>query len=284
MVYKVLKQRVITAIILLSLLGAIVFNVSYQGFLLLVAIIFLLGAWEWSMLCDFQSLAARTAYLLLSAGLMLATVVSASAWNAEQMHITVVQYILGLGCLWWALALLWVKTYPANSALWGSRFVCALMGVLVLIPSWLALVYLRSLDQGLMWILYVLAIVVAADTGAYFMGRQFGRRKLLPAVSPGKSWAGFWGGFASAALLAIVTGIYAEVAGLSAAALLIVTMIAGLASVLGDLLESMVKRHRGVKDSGRLLPGHGGVMDRIDSITAAAPVFTLLAILLGRGA
>ncbi len=191
-----------------------------------------------------------------------------------------IQQVLFFACIWWALALLWVMRYPGSANLWGTRLIRAIMGVLVLLPSWLALVYLRGIDNGVLWVLYLAAIVCAADIGAYFVGKAFGKSKLMPQVSPGKSWAGFWGGVASTSLLALIVGWAATNEQLSVFALIAVSVVAGLASVLGDLLESMLKRHRGVKDSSHLLPGHGGVLDRLDSLTAAAPVFALLMILL----
>ena len=121
--------------------------------------------------------------------------------------------------------------------------------------------------------------VIAADTGAYFTGKAFGRHKLLANVSPGKSWEGFWGGLLACLLLGLLVEIYTGF--VQWQALFIIMLFTSLGSVLGDLLESMVKRHRDVKDSGSVLPGHGGMLDRIDSITAAAPIFTLGIILSG---
>jgi phosphatidate cytidylyltransferase len=130
-------------------------------------------------------------------------------------------------------------------------------------------------------ILYIFLVVWVADIGAYFAGRAFGKAKLAPRVSPGKSWAGVWGGLAAVALLAIVASLLAN-AGVAEAMLLVVaSLVTGFVSVLGDLLESMLKRFRGIKDSSQLLPGHGGIMDRIDSLTAAIPVFALMITLLG---
>jgi phosphatidate cytidylyltransferase len=138
----------------------------------------------------------------------------------------------------------------------------------------MALIYLRE-AHGLNSVLYVVAVVCSADIGAYFAGRAWGHRKLAPAVSPGKSWAGFWGGLACALLLGVIAAWQQWFPMYAPWQCVMATGAASLASVLGDLLESMVKRHRGVKDSGRLLPGHGGVLDRLDSLTAAAPVFAL---------
>jgi phosphatidate cytidylyltransferase len=143
----------------------------------------------------------------------------------------------------------------------------------VLLPAWIGLAYLR-LDQAGSWlILYVIALVACADIGAYFAGRAFGRHKMAPAVSPGKTLEGLAGGITAVALFALLISAIALPAAISPSAFLLLSMATALASVLGDLVESMVKRHRGVKDSGTLLPGHGGVLDRIDSLAAAIPVF-----------
>jgi len=150
------------------------------------------------------------------------------------------------------------------------------MGVAVLLPTWLALSYLRNLPNGAWLLLMLVALVAIADIGAYFFGRRFGKAKLAPAVSPGKSWAGFWGGLAcSVSFMAALWYFWPGGMPVSLPAMLVLAAITSLASVLGDLLESMVKRHRGIKDSSQLLPGHGGVMDRVDSLTAASPVFAL---------
>jgi phosphatidate cytidylyltransferase len=162
------------------------------------------------------------------------------------------------------------------------------MGFMVLVPAWVGLNHLRNggfqfggVANNLVVILYIFLVVWVADIGAYFAGRAFGKAKLAPRVSPGKSWAGVWGGLAAVALLAIVASLLAN-AGVAEAMLLVVaSLVTGFVSVLGDLLESMLKRFRGIKDSSQLLPGHGGIMDRIDSLTAAIPVFALMITLLG---
>lgn len=276
-----LKQRIITAVVLILLITAALYYLPFQGIALFISAIFLVAAWEWANLCAFERQPARAAYVLLILLCMLLLSWHAQLWEPDTISAETIKPLLAAGCTWWAVALLWVKSYPASATLWGSQAVRAVMGAFVLIPCWLALIYLSSLDGGIGWLFYMVAIVVAADTGAYFTGRAFGKSKLLPAVSPGKSWAGFWGGVACTATLALVCGYFFSIAGLSYTALVLVSVVTGLASVLGDLLESMLKRHRGVKDSSQLLPGHGGVLDRIDSMTAAAPLFTLLVILLG---
>jgi phosphatidate cytidylyltransferase len=191
------------------------------------------------------------------------------------------QDLIGLGCLWWAIALLWVKSYPASAVIWQSTSMRMLMGFLTLVPAWLALVYLRLHDDGQALIFMLIALVASADIGAYFTGRAGGKEKVAPAVSPGKSWAGFWGGLTCSAGLAAVFWLFLSGPQQGLLAAMAIAIVTALASVLGDLLESMVKRQQGVKDSGRILPGHGGMLDRLDSITAAAPVFALGLMLAG---
>lgn len=273
-----LKQRIITAVLIVVALSAALAYLSLPALSAVFAFVVLLAAWEWSDLTGFSSKVSRFSYVA-ACGLLMA----AAGWKTNLLggvDQAEVKDIVIAASLWWAIALLWVKSYPLSAGLWGSVWMRALMGFLVVVPAWLALCYLRSLSGGVWLIVLVIALVASADIGAYFVGRAFGNAKLAPAVSPGKSWAGFWGGLASSTLLSAL--LWVVLARMSPGAipigllpLLCLVIVTVLASVLGDLLESMVKRHRGIKDSGQLLPGHGGVMDRIDSITAAAPVFAL---------
>ena len=190
----------------------------------------------------------------------------------QGLNLPVVKSLLIVACAWWALALLLVQGYPSSAILWGHPVLRLLMGVLVLVPTWLALVYVRFQPQGAWLVVMIAAIVASADIGGYFTGRKFGKRKLAQAVSPGKTLEGFAGGLVSNLILG---AIIAYLSGSNICLLLAIVIPTSLFSVLGDLLESMVKRHAGVKDSGVILPGHGGILDRVDSITAAAPVFAL---------
>jgi phosphatidate cytidylyltransferase len=130
-------------------------------------------------------------------------------------------------------------------------------------------------DSGAVWLLFVLLLVWTADIGAYFAGRRWGKRKLAPRVSPGKSWEGVYGGLAATTLLAMLFALWQPLGPMGGVALVVITAVVTLTSVLGDLFESMLKRYRNIKDSSQLLPGHGGVLDRIDSLTAAIPIFAL---------
>ena len=199
--------------------------------------------------------------------------------NLWQMHRVLIR---------WVAALLLVLTYPASAAFWRhSRPLRLLFGVLTLVPFFWGMVALRQYHYetdhfaGAWWLLFVLLLVWGADSGAYMFGKMFGKHKLAPKVSPGKTWEGFLGGLVSSALIALLFATLAPLT-VSTGTLVICAVIATLASVLGDLTESMFKREAGIKDSGNLIPGHGGMLDRIDSLTAAVPVFACLLLLVFR--
>lgn len=277
-----LKQRIATGLVLVALFLAALFTIPAAWFSVIVGLIVLAAAWEWSNLASLHSAAVRWAYVAGTAILLAlggCYLLAASRYGQT--------LILGSACLWWLIALLWVAGFPATVQLWGNRWVKALMGWLVLIPPWLAIAILLGWagddawpDNGGRWVLLmVVVIVVLMDTGGYVVGRLFGRRKLAPQVSPGKTWAGFTGGLGVNGVLLVIVGWQpgADIQRWLWLALLIAAT--ACASVLGDLLESMVKRQRNIKDSGVILPGHGGILDRVDGMTAAFPVFALLYLL-----
>ena len=271
-----LKTRILTALILAPIAIIGIFFLPPLGFAVFTGVAISLGAWEWANMAGYTTNATRIGYAALVA-VILAVVYQMPTLN-----------VLWLGVVWWVLALLMVRAYPDGTSVWGGSPARAAMGLLVLVPAWVGLNHLRNgtllfgeVDNGLVAILYVFLVVWVADIGAYFAGRAFGRAKLAPRVSPGKSWAGVWGGLAAVALLALAAGLLAGAGGLDTLILLLASMLVAGISVVGDLLESMLKRFRGIKDSSQLLPGHGGIMDRIDSLTAAIPVFALLITLNG---
>lgn len=274
-----LKQRIATGLILLGVLLCALFYLPFTGFVVFTALIFATGSWEWANLSGLSG-KSLWAYIAGFVALMLVSFFALDMTSSGIEQTLWLKHALGVGCTWWAISLLWVKTYPASASIWGSKVMRAIMGVLVLLPCWLALVYLRQLEHGPWLIFFSIMVVSGADTGAYFAGKAFGKRKLALRVSPGKSIEGMIGGLIFVSFLAYLVTTQTSVAGLTTAQLIGVTVVTALASVLGDLVESMVKRHRGIKDSSQLLPGHGGILDRIDSMTAAAPVFALLLILL----
>jgi phosphatidate cytidylyltransferase len=263
-----LRKRILTAVVMAAALFVILMVLSPWVTVVFVSAIVLIGAWEWSGFLRLPTQALRSAYVVLIGVLMFA------AWS---VCVTALgrALIMGIALLWWCAALLWIAFAPQRVAGWSA----ALSGVLALVPAWVALMRLRVLlADGAQWVLFALVLVWAADIGAYFTGRRFGRVHLAPQVSPAKTWEGVLGGVALSALFALAGAAWFHLPPLI---FLLLCLAAVGFSVVGDLTESLLKRYAGVKDSGTLFPGHGGVMDRIDSITAAAPVLFIGLMLLG---
>lgn len=257
-----LRQRVVTAVPMLLGLVLVLFIAPYWLTYILSAAIFAFAAWEWSVFLRLHQSSARLAYTALTA-LLLAAV----AWLVPA--IIDLRLVLWVAMGWWSCAFVWVLCYPTPI----PRIVAALAGWLVLVPCWAAVVaILGGAGHGPALLLLILAIVFAADIGAYFAGRRYGRLKLAPRVSPGKTWEGLIGGLVLAALVAAAGGF---LLGLPVAFIVPAGVSSAAMSVVGDLTESMFKRSAGVKDSGSLFPGHGGILDRLDSITAAIPLYAL---------
>jgi phosphatidate cytidylyltransferase len=255
-----LAARVITAVIFgAAITGALLFAPAPITAAVLAAL-WLVGVWEWAGFAKLSP-SGQAGYTALFAGAM----VLAWSWLGDPGHLV----LLALALAWWLFAFVLVVRYPTS---FSPTFV-ALAGLVVLLPSWALLVRLHGEGQlGARLAFTLLLIVWAADVGAYAFGRLLGRRKLAPAVSPGKTWEGVTGGIVTAGLAA---GVAAAWVGVPATRLVALGVATALISVLGDLTQSMFKRNVGLKDSGKLLPGHGGVLDRIDSLTAAVPAFVV---------
>lgn len=265
-----LVQRVLTALLLLPLLLAAVWFAPTPWLYLILSGVGLLIAWEWSGLMGWKAAAARAGYAALG-GLALA-----GAWLVPGRD-ELLPWILGAAVLWWAFALLLLRGFPGNFERHPpGALLMGLLGLLLTVSTLLALARLHAMEQGVLRLLYFLFIVFAADTGAYLAGRSFGRRKLAPNISPGKTIEGALGGLLLAGAWALTAGVYVfQPEGREILPLLLLTVVVAAVSIVGDLTESMFKRVAGVKDSGQLLPGHGGILDRVDSILAAAPVMVL---------
>lgn len=265
-----LKQRVITGIVLLALVLTVILVFPPLWFTAFIALVIILGAWEWSLLAGLKTIALRSAYVVV----VLPVMYLCYRQSVEQREL-----LLIAGCLWWVLAYFLIRRYPAISKFWQHPLTLGFVGLMVLLPGWSALLTLRSSPNYIAFILLLLGMVAAADIGAYFSGRAFGNYKLAPRVSPNKTWEGFAGGMICSCLTAITVLLCARSGIELTLMLLLKVLVAALSvailSVVGDLFESMIKRQAGVKDSGVLLPGHGGILDRIDSITAALPIFVL---------
>jgi len=270
-----LRQRLLTAAVLVAIVAAAVLYLPPAGFALFVALIILIGAWEWSTLLKLTR-PARVAYLAVMAALMAAL---------QSTSIDLLLPLMLVSALWWLVAFSLVLRYPDGGTWWQRRAVALGIGLLVLVPGFVALNALREMERYPLVIAGFIVLVAAADSFAYFTGRAFGRRRLAPRVSPNKSWEGVYGGMAGCVALGLVVLnwlVPPGEAGLSYWPTAVVGLVLLAAfSVVGDLFESMFKRHCQVKDSGNLLPGHGGVLDRLDSLTAALPIYVLILNTLG---
>ena len=260
-----MKQRVITALMLAPLVLAAILLLPKSWLMPLVAAALLGGLWEWTRLIGIRSHSVRALILLLHAGVM-----AWLAWRGKPLS----PWVALAGVAWWLLALAWLRVPQfAKADTAANRVFKSGVGALLVIPALCAFALLH--DESASWALYGLMLVWAADTFAYFAGRRFGGAKLAPSISPGKTWAGFWGGLFGVVVLAMVMAPVLGVTLQQLPVLVAISLVAGLASVLGDLFESLIKRQAGAKDSGTLLPGHGGLLVRIDSILAALPVFAI---------
>lgn len=263
-----LKTRIITAAVLIGLLLIVLLWLPPLATKLAMTAVVLAGAWEWSAFLKLRSLPGRLLYVVVVAACL------ATLWQLTLAQPACL-LVLVVALAWWVIALLWVIFAPRHAAAWSA----GLAGLLALAPAWVAIVRLREdVPRGEQWLLFALCLVWAADVGAYFAGRSFGRVKLAPQVSPGKTWEGVVGGLVFAALVALFGSQWFAVPMIRLVPLCLCVVAF---SIVGDLTESLLKRFAGLKDSGTLFPGHGGVMDRIDSVTSAMPVLVLGLLALG---
>lgn len=268
-----LKQRIITALWLAPLALGGFFLLDGLAFALFIALVVGLGGWEWARMAGLQTEQERRIYAVA------VLIGCAALWFMPQLAAVV----LLLALIWWVTAFALLLGYPASAACWRKQGVRLGIGFILLLPAWQGLLLLKQWPQGNQLILLVMLLVWLADIGAYFTGRAFGRVKLAPEVSPGKSREGVYGGMACSLLLVAGIGLYQDWTARELLMALLGSALVVCSSVVGDLTESMFKRQAGIKDSSNLLPGHGGILDRIDSLTAAVPVFTVLLWLHGWG-
>ena len=260
-----LRIRILTASILAAALLVSLFLVPPIVTVWVFAAILTLAAWEWAGFGSLRHAGARLVYVAALVALLWLSWI----WTRTPAHL---RLFLGVASVWWVFALCWLALAPGRH----QSFLTLLCGVPVLVPAFIALARIqiapRGFARGPEMVLWMLLLVFAADIGAYFAGRRFGLHKLAPRVSPGKTWEGAMGGLAAVALVA---GIGCVHFGLPLVVGVAFGCSVGIFSVIGDLTESMFKRAAGLKDSGTVLPGHGGILDRLDSVTAAAPLYAL---------
>ena len=252
-----MKQRVITAVIALLVLMFVLFVVPPWVAQVVITAAIIAGAWEWSAFLDTSGNGLRITYVA-GIGILLAAVTFAPGVDAI--------VLFKASMVWWLIALGWTFFYPTAIPV-AVRWV---VGVIVLVPLYLALVVLYQADPSTL--LFALLVVWVADSGAFFTGKTIGRVKLAPSISPGKTWEGVIGGLVAVCLLILIRSVWVET---DLSVFLPFCLAVACLSVIGDLTISMFKRNAGVKDSGTMFPGHGGVLDRIDSVAAAAPMFAL---------
>lgn len=259
-----LKYRLLTALVLIPLVVICILFLPPLTFFSLALLLMLLAGWEWSSLIGIKHLSVRILFLvLLAAALSLAVFIP-------------LYWVVILGIVWWLLALMLLLTYPTSSECLGKAlFPRFIMGFLILIPCWIGLIILQGFSPVVL--LYCLILIWTVDSTAYFIGRKWGKHKLAPTISPGKSYEGFIAGILAAAIVAFLGLLILDIPQNNKLLFFVTSLLGGgVITVFGDLFESMIKRQSQVKESGSLLPGHGGLLDRIDSLTTAVPFFALI--------
>jgi len=262
-----LKQRIITALVLVIVLMAALFSEQLIYWRLLINLAILVGFWEWVKLSQLKGVVNQCiAYILFIAAVV-----------ALQFGCLPLSYIVPISCLIWMVLFVFTLTDELNFL--HQEWIKIFIGIVVLSVAGVLIIDLKNLNNGPLWVLCFLVSVWAADIGAYFIGRRFGKTKLAPKVSPGKTVEGLFGGVVFALIIFIpISLIWFEE---HQTGLLLTIIVTVLVSVVGDLFESKQKRFAGIKDSSQVLPGHGGVLDRIDSLLSGAPFFVMGLIVLG---
>ena len=266
-----LKQRLLTAAVLIAGIAYAVLALETRWLAVIFAIIAVLGAYEWSRLMNLKALPGRILYAAAIAALLWL------CWLGVLQDAAALRFFIMVSGVWWLLATLWLSLPQLGAEETSSALLMkACAGVFTLVPCWVALVALHEQEpHGTHRLLFLLTLIWVADSAAYFTGKRWGRAKLAPRISPGKTRVGVYGALVAVAVYAFFVASALGVSDSGRIAFAVLCIVTALFSVVGDLFESLFKRQRGVKDSGTLIPGHGGVLDRIDSLTAAAPIFLL---------
>ena len=265
-----LKQRVLTALFLLPLVLTAIFVLPAQWFPILLAIILLGASWEYKRLAGISGNTSGYLLVLMQAIILMVLFSYRSHWDND------ILVYMSAACIAWLLIFIRLPLYRPDAKPDNAyRLTSCVTAIMSITMGWFAISWLRMHPEGSWWLLLLLLVVWAADTGAYFAGKTFGKNKLAPHISPGKTREGLIGGLIAAPLVALLAANLMPLARVDPGKLFMLSMVTALVSVGGDLMVSLHKRTSGFKDSSKLLPGHGGVLDRIDSLLAAAPFFAL---------
>ena len=266
-----LRDRVLTAAVLIPLLIAAILLLPVMYLAFLFGFFVVMGAWEWSRLSGFTSIVSRIAYV----GIAIMLMVSSYDWIHQFQFLRDILFLVFVG---WLFTLVWLTITPAEEVLSNAVNVYSrgIIGLILLIPSWLAMLSVHAIgENGPDMLLSLFVLIGVADSAAYFTGKLMGVTKLAPLISPGKTLQGVYGGLIVSLVAAAIIGNVLGFSGFNLWAFMSVALLSVVFSIVGDLFESVAKRSVGIKDSGSIFPGHGGVMDRIDGYTAAAPLYLL---------
>jgi len=265
-----LWKRVITAIVLALLAIFFIFFQPTESLMYALLLVSFIAGWEWARLAGLIQPFFKLLYSLIISSLVYLS------WLLLPDYPHLFEPVMLVSIAWWVIVvyilIMRVPEKDTQSVSWKKVF----MGLITLVPAVMALIHVHQFTDGGYWLFFVLSIIWVADIGAYFSGRRFGKHKLAPHLSPGKTREGLYGGLLATQGYSLIAGWYFQLPVSSIILLQLISLVATLLSVAGDLFISLLKRERGIKDSGTILPGHGGILDRIDSITSSAPLFALL--------
>ena len=263
---EMLQTRLTTALLLTIIMLAALF-LPWGLFPVLILVLLSLSAWEWSLLANIKGQTNRLAYVLIIVALFLLALFFEDEITGFALRIST--------CVFWFWILLipLLIRFPASKPFFQNSFATMLMGAIILLSTASGLLWLKSQSNGAWLVLCLVVIVALADSGAYFAGKKWGLHKLAPEISPGKSLEGVYGGLLANFVFAVVLLFGLNMNPEDSFLIVFIVLLTSIFSVEGDLLESAIKRSHGVKDSGNILPGHGGILDRIDGVCAATPCF-----------
>lgn len=291
-----LLQRILTALVLIPLIVGAVFylpsNAYFSYFSVVMAVIVLIGAWEWTNLVSMDKLWMKLLFLVMlilpMIGITLWTqflelMANLLEWQDLKEYSGIIDWAVFPPVLLWVLIMILIRQVPSHCLELQIKLPYkALLGWFVLLSAWMFISRIHTL-YGAEMVMYFLLLIWIADIAAYFTGKKFGKNKLAPDISPGKTIEGMYGALGSAIFTAVALGMYYKFPLLNASDFVLLSVLTVLISIYGDLFFSLVKRQKGVKDSGFILPGHGGILDRVDSVIAAIPFFYAGVFLISRG-